>query len=242
MTLVALLGTLGLSIAGRLDRAPPPSPAPTAPVAPREDAEARRGLAILASRVAALETSPAKVARVDASYDRRSSCRITNRKEGLVAEVREPAASGAERGAVAVPRKLALSTETGSARIVIAQDLGPAGADRHGLLLVQALVRTDNGIREKENHPHRLVLACVDRGGAEQQWDLAGCYFMAVSQPQDLLLKTAANTCTFAVTEGARLELLVDAATLKGYLTEGGLFEVDFRLGPLVLFDGPVTR
>jgi hypothetical protein len=239
VTLVALLGTLAIAILGRLDRPPPPGPAPApAPLGPLEDAAARKSVALLGSRVAALEAAPPppRGARVDASYDRRYVCRIANERKGLTAEVRKIDGAGD-------PKRFSLSPATSSSgRIPIEPDLGPIGADRHGLLFVQALVRTDNGIREKEKHPHRLSLVCVDRGGAEQQSDLAGCFFMAASRPEDLLLKTAANSTAFVVTDGARLELSVDAATLEAYLSEGGLLEVVFRVGPLVVFEGPVSR
>jgi hypothetical protein len=248
LTLVVLLGTLGLAVASRLDRmhAPPVTPPTPAPVVatpepgPVEDTEARRSLAQLGSRVAALEGAPPPRpgARVVASYDRRFSCRITNQRgRGLAAEVQP--LDGSAR-----PQLVVLSGEKAQSngRIAIAQDLGPVGQDRHGLLVVQALVRTDNGIHEKEAHPHKLSLACVDRAGNEQSLELAGDFFLAASQPEDLLLKTAANTGTFAVGDGSRLDLVVDVPTLRSYLTEAGLLEVVFRLGPLVVFDGPVQR
>jgi hypothetical protein len=239
VTLVVLLATLALAVASRLERAatvaPSPSPAP-AP-GPIEDSIARRGIALLGSRVLALETAPPppQGARVDASYERRVTVRITNQRTGLTAEVRDLDRAGDARS-------IALPGDAPRSRIVVAQDLASLGQSRHGLLIVQALVRTDNGIHEKEAHPHRLSLACIERSGTEQSLELAGCYFLAASQPDDLLLKTAANTCSFVVTDGARLELVVDTANLRAYLTEGALFEVVFRLGPLIVFEGPVTR
>lgn len=250
VTLAVLVPTLALTIAGRLERpavvAPPapspspfvlisptPTPSPSASPGPAEDKVARAGLAALESKVEKLAQAPApsKGARVDASFVRRFVCRIKNeRGAGLAAEVQRLDAAGQ-------PSRVPLPADA-AGRIPVTGDLGALAAGEKGLLVVQALVRTDNGIREKSSQPQRLALACVDRAGAEQTFELAGCFFLAASEPEDLLQKTAANTCPVVVGEGSRLELAVDVAPLRRWLTEGGLYEVHVRLGPLVLFDG----
>lgn len=269
-TLVALVATLGILAGDRIARRlRPPGPAPDidAKVAAALDAQLETRLAgaldaklagalderiaaavekALAERpaVAAPAPAPARPAARAVAFAEAWLCRIRNDRHGL-AYVLAAAGGGfaASDGDLPAGSRKSIELRTGVRIPILRGAPLPLARGAHGLLLVEALVRTDNGIREDGARPQRLLLACAEPTLGEQSAELAGSYFhVEGALPTDALLKTAASPCAFVVTESSRLEIIVDGAVLAQDLRTGGRLDILLRLGPLVEFDGEPRR
>jgi len=105
-------------------------------------------------------------------------------------------------------------------------------APPRGVLFAAAIVRAEKDVGEDQGAPNRLQLAAVEPSGARRVWDLAGQFTPVRGATRDALSKVAANTAAFAVAEGTRLELDVDAEALARRLA--GALDIFVRQGPLI--------
>lgn len=260
VTLLLVLGGTGALLYDRLGR-PKPSPGldePAVEAKVREAleqarkawaAEAQRGgasaeeVAALRRELAGAQRQIEEVAKRPAPaaaapglrvlpYEKRLVCRIRASNGGLQVKVIPdlpadawPFSDNAEPAGGGDWKPLAAGADA-------AIELGALADLRAGALPVTAIVRASRGTSELAGRLQRLFLACSSPDGPEQLRPLAGPFFEVKATSGEAGLKAAATSCVFAVKEGARLRLVLDAGALAGKLEKP--LDIFIQAGPLL--------